>query len=50
MKERILIEENILAFYEYLILEEKSTATIEKYLRDVRAFFVLQIKDPWQKN
>ena len=28
------------AFREYLIREEKSRATVEKYLRDVRAFFV----------
>ena len=28
------------AFHQYLIREEKSTATVEKYLRDVRAFSV----------
>ncbi len=50
MKERILIEENILAFYEYLILEEKSTATIEKYLRDVRAFFRFADQRPMAKE
>ena len=38
MAERILSEETINAFCEYLVLEEKSTATVEKYLRDVRAF------------
>lgn len=38
MEERILSEETINAFREYLVLEEKSTATVEKYLRDVRAF------------
>ena len=38
MTERILSEEIINAFREYLVLEEKSTATVEKYLRDVRAF------------
>ncbi|MGN0323910.1 MAG: tyrosine-type recombinase/integrase [Oliverpabstia sp.] len=38
MAERILSEETIHAFREYLVLEEKSTATVEKYLRDVRAF------------
>ena len=37
MAERILSEETIFAFHEYLVLEEKSTATVEKYLRDVRA-------------
>ena len=38
MAERIISEETINAFCEYLVLEEKSTATVEKYLRDVRAF------------
>ena len=38
MAERILSEETINTFREYLLLEEKSTATVEKYLRDVRAF------------
>ncbi len=31
--------ENLLRFQEYLLAEEKSQATIEKYLRDVRYFF-----------
>lgn len=39
MNNRILTESNINAFYNYLIWEEKSMATVEKYLRDVRAFF-----------
>ena len=38
MRERLLTEELIETFHEYLILEEKSVATVEKYLRDVRAF------------
>lgn len=38
MSKRLLSDENIYAFREYLILQEKSTATVEKYLRDVRAF------------
>ena len=38
MAEGILSEETINTFREYLVLEEKSTATVEKYLRDVRAF------------
>lgn len=38
MADRILSEETINTFREYLVLEEKSTATVEKYLRDVRAF------------
>ena len=37
-KNRILSEACIRAFHDYLIREEKSTATVEKYLRDVRAF------------
>lgn len=38
MTERILSEEIIQSFREYLVLEEKSSATMEKYLRDVRGF------------
>lgn len=38
MEERELTETRILSFHQYLIREEKSTATVEKYLRDVRAF------------
>ena len=40
MKERTLSEENRRAFREHLLREEKSAATVEKYLRDVRAFLV----------
>ena len=39
MKNEKLTIEKIEKFHEYLIREEKSTATVEKYLRDVRAFF-----------
>lgn len=39
MAERILTEELIRAYRRKLIEEEKSAATVEKYLRDVRAFF-----------
>lgn len=39
MKRKILTEADIHAFYEYLLEEEKSGATVEKYLRDVRTFF-----------
>lgn len=38
ISERIISEKTIQAFHEHLVLEEKSTATVEKYLRDVRAF------------
>lgn len=38
MNKRKLTENQIELFHQYLIREEKSTATVEKYLRDVRAF------------
>ena len=38
MKNRKLNQKMLLAFRQHLILEEKSRATVEKYLRDVRAF------------
>lgn len=38
MKAKFFIEEWIKSFEEYLRLEEKSVNTVEKYLRDVRAF------------
>lgn len=40
MEERILEQAAIARFREHLILEEKSPATVEKYLRDIRAFAV----------
>lgn len=40
MEERRLTGDRISAFCQYLIREEKSTATVEKYLRDARAFAV----------
>lgn len=39
MKGRILTETHIAAFAVYLKSEEKSENTVEKYIRDVRAFF-----------
>lgn len=39
MKERILRSEDLADFREYLLREEKSAATIEKYVRDAAAFF-----------
>ena len=39
MKGRILTEKQITAFAVYLTNEEKSENTVEKYIRDVRAFF-----------
>jgi len=40
MEERKITQDQIQAFNQYLIREEKSTATVEKYLRDARAFIV----------
>ena len=40
MEERILEQAAIARFREHLILGEKSPATVEKYLRDIRAFAV----------
>lgn len=40
MKERKVTQKQLQSFRQYLIREEKSTATLEKYLRDVRAFVV----------
>lgn len=40
MKGRFLTEEMIAEFKEHLIFEERSEATVEKYIRDVKAFAV----------
>ena len=40
MEERKITQNQIQSFNQYLIREEKSTATVEKYLRDARAFVV----------
>ena len=40
MQERNITQSQIQLFHQHLIREEKSTATVEKYLRDVRAFAV----------
>ena len=45
-----LSEESILAFRDNLILEEKSTCTTEKYLRDVCAFFRFAGEKPVTKE
>ena len=50
MAEQILSEEKIFAFRKYLILEEKSTATVEKYLRDVRTFRLFTGERPVTKE
>lgn len=40
MNEKRIELQNLTVFKDYLVREEKSMATVEKYLRDVRAFFV----------
>ena len=40
MEERILSNSQIRHFSEYLVREEKSNATCEKYIRDVHGFCV----------
>ena len=40
MEARKITETQLRSFHNYLIREEKITATVEKYLRDVRAFVV----------
>ena len=38
MEERKITQTQIESYHQHLIREEKSTATVEKYLRDARAF------------
>lgn len=38
MEERIITEELVAGFVRYLLMEEKSRATQQKYVRDVQAF------------
>ena len=38
MNSRVLNQDTLDSFEHYLILEEKSEATVEKYMRDIRAF------------
>ena len=45
MKGRVITAKEIAAFKEYLILEERSAATVEKYIRDVRAFAAYAVGD-----
>ena len=50
MNERILTAKQISRFQQHLIREEKSTATLEKYLRDVRAFSAFLGREPVNKE
>lgn len=38
MKRRIITAKMLVEFKEHLILEERSAATVEKYIRAVKAF------------
>ena len=42
MEARIITNETIERFHAYLLLEEKSAATVEKYTRDVKAFMLFK--------
>lgn len=44
MMKRKLTNNDIISFKQYMIAEEKSNATIEKYIRDIKQFYVF-IKD-----
>ena len=50
MKRRVITAKEIAGFREYLILEERSVATIEKYVRDVRAFAVFASGEVIKEN
>ena len=50
MEERILTNYQIKGFSDYLIREEKSNATYEKYLRDVHSFQTYASKAPVSKG
>jgi len=50
MSERVLTHEIIHTFHQSLLCEEKSAATVEKYLRDVRAFLLFAGKQAVTKE
>lgn len=50
MAERKITKEMIESYHQHLIWDEKSTATVEKYLRDVRAFRVFIGEIPVSKE
>ena len=50
MKKRILSECMLHSFHQQLVREEKSTVTVEKYLRDVRTFSVYAGERPVTKE
>lgn len=50
MDQRIITQSQLHAFGQYLLREEKSTATVEKYLRDSRAFVIYLAGRPVTKE
>lgn len=50
MDVRMITEKIRLDFYRYLVAEEKSKVTIEKYLRDIDAFCRFAEKTPVTKD
>ena len=50
MSEKVIRETDIQHFSEYLLREEKSSATYEKYCRDVRAFYFFTRGEPVTKE
>lgn len=50
MEQKRITEEAIQAFRQYLTRDEKSAVTVEKYLRDVRAFQAFIGETPVEKE
>lgn len=50
MEQKRITEEAIQAFRQYLTRDEKSAVTVEKYLRDIRAFQAFIGKTPVEKE
>ncbi len=50
MEGRVTTAKMIAEFREHLILEERSVATIQKYIRDVKAFMAYAKTAPLQKK
>ena len=50
MTERILTQQHLIDFRDYLLREEKSAVTVEKYLRDARTFLTYAEVQPVTKE
>ena len=50
MKKRIITNKTIILFKNYLFENEKSTATIDKYIRDIRKFTEYALDKPIEKS